>query len=369
MSFFSRPNLEDIQFRQISGTTLTLEGTTKIVNPNGLELYSGTGTTIAIAADRDLAFNPVLTHGMVMAYDSTVGRIRLMDISGGTGTNQYLGASPATISLGGITSGTELTGKTVSQILEELLVPATPATVVAPSLTLTTTPSSFAPIYEVGSSLDINANMSFSGGSVSPPYDSTGGTTGSAFRSGVATGYTYSGILFGTSQSIVENGYIVQLGGNSFTAAVQYASGQTVYNSGGAVQLSALPAGSLTTSRSFTGIYPWFWGSSSTAPTANQTLIDSGTKVVGNSSASIIVPNYNVVGEYIWFAVPESQPMKTAWQGGNNVSNNGTIPGDLFPAPTTVNITSPDSLWSGIDYRIYISDYPTSINYSMTFSN
>ena len=38
MAFFSRPNLDDVQFKQLSGTTLTLSGKTIFNNTTGLIL-------------------------------------------------------------------------------------------------------------------------------------------------------------------------------------------------------------------------------------------------------------------------------------------------------------------------------------------
>ena len=38
MTFFSRPNLDDVQFEQLSGTTLTLNGNTIIYSVSGLSL-------------------------------------------------------------------------------------------------------------------------------------------------------------------------------------------------------------------------------------------------------------------------------------------------------------------------------------------
>ena len=48
MSFFSRPNLDDIQFKQLTGTTLTLSGTTNFVGTlmsKGTEIDASTGYT------------------------------------------------------------------------------------------------------------------------------------------------------------------------------------------------------------------------------------------------------------------------------------------------------------------------------------
>lgn len=110
------------------------------------------------------------------------------------------------------------------------------------------------------------------------------------------------------------------------------------------------------------GVYPWFWGkvASTTRPTANAALVTSGTKVVASGGGTLTIPFASATGDYLWFAVPETQyGVKTAWYA--TALNNGAIGGatDLFPAHATVSVIS--ALWSGIPYRIYVSSYPTSI--------
>lgn len=378
MTFFARPNLEDLQFRQLSGSTLTLEGTTKIASPTGLQLFSGSTGTIAVAADSNMP----ITHGLVLAYDSTVNRIRLMDVSGGTGTNIYLGASPTTVAVGGMPVETPISGCSFQDILQCILVPAVPSAIIPPSASMSMiTPSPLAGLYEVGNTFTYCVETCFCAGTVTPVYDENGVCiSASGPRAGDAFCYQYTGIIStgftsSSSSNVLTFQHIVGIGANNLTATVCHESGNTVYNSSGDVQVSGLSEGTVSALRTFTGIFPWFWGNSVTAPTPNQALIDSYVcKCVGSSAGNLVVPNYNVTGEYIWFAAPVLQgstpvPPKTFWQAGNNISNNGFIPGDLFPAPTTVSIESPEGCWSPRDYRIYISNYPTSINYSMTFSN
>jgi hypothetical protein len=84
---------------------------------------------------------------------------------------------------------------------------------------------------------------------------------------------------------------------------------------------------------------------------------------------NILVDNFNVSGKYIWFAIPYTSTSKTSWQGCNNPSNNGVIPGGLFPVACCMNIVSPESCWGTICYKIYVSNYATSVNYGMAFSN
>lgn len=380
MTFFARPDLSNEQFKQLSGSILTLTGTTQIASLSGFSLTNGAGTYIPVAADSELT----LTHGMSLAYDSTVNRIRLMDISGGTGTNCYLGASPTTVSVGGMPVDTEISGSTFQDILQCILVPALDANTTNPSLSTTvSSPTPLLSAYEMGTTFNYTVQATYCAGIVNPTYEEGTGDviTPDKPRAGLPTCFLYTinntpyctNLTSSCVDAEVTLPYTVQQT-NQFRVFTFHESGDTVYNSAGIEQLSGFSAGSVTSLRLFNGLYPWFYGSSETAPTANQALIDDGTPVVGSSATNITVPNYNVSGEYIWFAVPVSQgstsvAIKTKWQGGNNISNNGVIPGDLFAAPTTVSIESPSSLWAARDYRIYISNYPTSIDYSMTFSN
>jgi hypothetical protein len=54
----------------------------------------------------------------------------------------------------------------------------------------------------------------------------------------------------------------------------------------------------------------------------------------------------------------------------NNGSIGGAVSagGNLFPANDTVSINSPTALWSGISYRIYISNYQSAVVTNMTLS-
>lgn len=131
---------------------------------------------------------------------------------------------------------------------------------------------------------------------------------------------------------------------------------------------------------SVSSVYPYFWGTFASGgaapglnrPVANQSLINSGTKVVAGSSGTVNVNFNSTTDDYIWFAIPASNPVKTAWYV--SVFNNGSIGGsvsvggNLFPAPNGVSISSQTALWSGITYNIYISNYQTSVNQSMALS-
>jgi hypothetical protein len=116
MPFFARPNLDDVQFKQLSGSTLTLSGVTSIWSPDGLTLTDGAGGYVPIVATGGTDYD-VLTY--------VGGKIILEPASGG-GAGVYSGASPTTCTVGGINAGTAIYGCSISSILETMLVPDIP---------------------------------------------------------------------------------------------------------------------------------------------------------------------------------------------------------------------------------------------------
>ena len=121
-------------------------------------------------------------------------------------------------------------------------------------------------------------------------------------------------------------------------------------------------AGSLTSSSvSINGIYPYFWGKSSAAPSAASIAasIAAGTttKVLAPASGAIEA-TFNAAAEYIWFAHPSSDTTKTKWF--NTPLNQGSIGvGNFILPPVSQVVDSPNGYWSGINYKIYISGYAT----------
>ena len=103
-------------------------------------------------------------------------------------------------------------------------------------------------------------------------------------------------------------------------------------------------------------IYPYFFGKTSSVPTVNQALIDSGTKVVALSNGNITV-NFNATSEYLWFAIPETSASKTAWYVSALNSGNIGTPSDLFGAFTVLSVDS--AIWNDQNYKVYVSNYPT----------
>lgn len=113
---------------------------------------------------------------------------------------------------------------------------------------------------------------------------------------------------------------------------------------------------------------PYFFGRSIVAPTANQSLINSGTKVNADSNGTINI-TFNATGEYLWFAIPNTSTGKTKWYVDN--INNGNIGGvsDLFNNYILLSVNSPSSLWFNKLYKVYLSNYPTTTSGVMELRN
>lgn len=124
-----------------------------------------------------------------------------------------------------------------------------------------------------------------------------------------------------------------------------------------------------------TGIYPYFWGVSDTVLTASQvaTLIAAGgagiNKVLTAASGTITIDFDASSPKYLWFAHAGSYTTKTKWY--ITALNNGNISSgsDLFSAPTSQNVNSPDSYWSAVSFKIYISNFPTTAPDPMELRN
>ena len=129
-----------------------------------------------------------------------------------------------------------------------------------------------------------------------------------------------------------------------------------------------------TSSPTVIGVYPYFWGVSSTSLTAAQiaVLVSSGNaaanKVV-ESSANTLSVTFGASAQYLWFAHPTSSTTKTKWY--NTVINNGNIgsPTDLFGASTTQAFDSAQFYWAGVSYRVYVSNYATTTGGVMELRN
>ena len=102
--------------------------------------------------------------------------------------------------------------------------------------------------------------------------------------------------------------------------------------------------------KTITGIYPYFWGVSSTEPTVSSiaSIISSGNanKVLQSASGSFTI-TFDASSEFLWFAHFSNYSDKTTWYVDGN--NNGIIGTQLFDNPQTQSVNSPDAYWTNIN--------------------
>jgi hypothetical protein len=384
MPFFARPDLSDEQFKQLTGSTLTLSGTTDftgVLKSKGIEIDATSGGTTAA--------------GDALVFDGT--KIKLTPISGGSGSGFYYGASPTTCTVGGLPAGTSISGTSIQNILQSILVPELFGTLTAPS------PSFLMPVtnpYEVGCVLNsLSATLSFNRGCINPQYCSA-----SDKRSGAATCYTWNDFYFSghscvTSSSSISvspfPSYTVAAGNRSAFACVTYAAGVQPLGSEGTAYNTPLSSG-VTAPQvvSVCGIYPYFFGKIASggcpagvnrptdtticsciiaADLSRNSNVNSGPVInVGFSNSTININFCSTPDDYIWFAIPVASTPKTCWYV--DATNKGSIGGAVSPGgnlfPAASNITDITTIcWSGQTYQAYISNYQTCSTAVMQLRN
>ena len=154
---------------------------------------------------------------------------------GGGGSGVLTEDLVATVSVGGITSGTKFDkGTSLEDILVALLSPILYPTFVNPSASIIATGTK---LIEKGGSLDVTFTITFDRGSINPAY----GTSG--YRSGVATSYS----LDSTTQSTNTFTKTITEAKTKYQGSVAYAEGEQPKDSNGNNYSYPLPSGSVTT--------------------------------------------------------------------------------------------------------------------------
>ena len=168
----------------------------------------------------------------------------------------------------------------------------------------------------------------------------------------------------------------------SYTSKGDYSAGYAKENSKGvddtrtpgnnANQPQAARTNYASPTRTVTGFYPYFFGYSSTQQTASDVataisnfdpnnnplnltrVLASGSIPGSGGNAGVQMPMLESA-VYRFFAFYEKVPLKIGWFVHS--LNAGTIgqPGDQINAPITIAVNSVDSLWSNINYKIYVS--------------
>ena len=321
--------------------------------------------------------------------------------------NTLVNSASLSVQVGGAAPNTAANWSqlTLVQVLDAILFPLRLPTYIVPTvtMTLTPTPSSY---HEVGSAVNITATgvgNTWDGGAFTSmslvksinsltPIISTSTsftvTTLSAFGSEFGFADPNSPNASYTSPQYTETLNIPapSTGQTASTVSYQftgsYGAGLPKLNSNGVADTRTAgntingPQASGTTSSStviFNGIYPFFWGVASTQLTPSQiaSAIVGGTanKVLLPAGGTITAPYNNGSAQYLWVAHLALDTTKTKWY--NTALNNGNIgaPTDLFGAAQTIAVTSPNSYWSGISFKTYVSNFTTIVNGSIEFRN
>jgi hypothetical protein len=124
-----------------------------------------------------------------------------------------------------------------------------------------------------------------------------------------------------------------------------------------------------TSTYTITGIYPYFYGTSPTIPTAetiaNAISGGTATKVLSSASGTLSIP-YNINNEFLWVAYFENYTTKTKWFV--TTLNNGDIDNSFITTATLKSNNSPTGLWSDISFKVHWSVYSTTLS-TLEFKN
>lgn len=206
-------------------------------------------------------------------------------------------------------------------------------------------------------------------------------TTGSTTNVADQYGYTNPNSPNRTFTSTFVDSYVIPspTGGNSSSTSTYggtsiYLSGSTKQNNKGvfdtrpyAVRSANAPQLGSTTlvpsNVTITGIYPYFYGISNTLPSVSNIIsaISGGTasSTLLDASGTLNI-TFNATNQFLWFAHFTNNTTKTKWFVDSLNGGNISSPTDLFSTPTTQNVNSPSGNWTGVSFKIYISNFATT---------
>jgi|TARA_B110000908_G_scaffold69162_1_gene83480 hypothetical protein len=235
-----------------------------------------TGSSIPLNLDAAVGADSTvnLTEGTGITLTQTSATEITIDSTGGGGT--YSNPTPTPLNFPSdddpnIPAGSTFVSQSLTEMMDQMLYPELFPTLTNPSNTFSLSPSGLREIAEVITTVTLTSG--FSKGSINPAYTTTG------FRSGDPNQYNYggSGVVDIPSTSLnnttTATNYVVILGNQSWTSAVQYDAGPQPLSSKGNNFNSPLSAGTTgTITRSITGVYPPFATSVSLGTLTKQSL-------------------------------------------------------------------------------------------------
>lgn len=377
----------------IGGNTVTIAGTGTIL-VNGVAISGGSGSGIGYTGSRGpIGYTGSAGSGSGGSTPITVTPNVGLAVAANTLTTVYntlISDDVQSVALGGAAAqpASVWKSKNIVEVLDTILFPDVLPTYTIPSSTL----SGVSGTREIGSSL--TQSLTFTGvendsGAFTALTISRGSTQLATITSPTAASTTDIAAQFGYVDPNNPNRlyslsytdiFTVVAGNSTWSASGTYLAGLAKLNNKGVADTRAAQvrnvnapqsASSISSSVSVTGIYPYFWGKSSTQPTASSiaATIAAGAanKVLAVADGTVTV-TYNAAGEYVWLAHEATYTNKTKWY--NTELNQGNIgPGNFILSPTTNVVTSPENYWSNISFDIYISDGATNTNGALQFRN
>ena len=181
---------------------------------------------------------------------------------------------------------------------------------------------------------------------------------------------TRNGSEISSSLTYSENIPQLSQGDTIYSAFVTYDDGAIKNNSAGIPDATGRILSSSINSydRLIHATYPVFFGTLNPEQTIDDILLSSMTKLIIKSNGSISVNYPNSVGKKLVVIIPSDSTVKTIWWA--TPLNSGGIggSGDLFYSPVLKTYNSPTSLWTGKQFRVYISSVTTFVG-NMEFRN
>ena len=272
----------------LNGTTLELHRTEGLGDVT-VDLTALSGTT----SDVYISGATLVGASLKLARTEGLGDVTvdLTPLSGATDLI-YSGASPSNIDVGGMSSGTTLTGKTLTEIIEDMAITTYYPTLTSPSNLFIDDATN---TQEVGITAGtINFTTNFDQGIILPQYF----PTSSDKRSGLPNKYNYTGTGLPTTQASVSlvdiqtiNNYVILEGSNQWTNSVSYDIGVQPYDSAENIYNTPLPSGITTIkTTTITGKYIRFWGATASTPITSgnvRSLPNSAFQTSNNNTVTL----------------------------------------------------------------------------------
>lgn len=227
---------------------------------------------------------------------------------GGGGSSELADDLTTSVTVGGITSGTQYeAGTSLEKIFRDMLNPVAYPTLTNPSVSLA---GSGSKLLEAGATLAVTLTATFSRGSINPAY----GTSG--YRSGAVQGYTLNS---GTEQAENTWSETVSEANKTFKCSARYAAGEQPKDSVGNDYSTPLPAGSVESGTVTYDFVDAMWANTSNITTvAKLSLVAKSTK-----QRDMTFPAQTVANPEI-FDIPASWTV-TAVQVKNDLSVSGRM--------------------------------------------